>query len=513
MAADIALTTLNAKWIHASLGLRCLRANLGELRERSVLVEGTLREEPRAFAERVLAHRPRIVGLGVYVWNARECERVVEALRSIAPEVLIVLGGPEVSHEADRQPICALADHVVQGEGELAFARLCRELLAGSRSAERVLTAPPPDLDLLGLPYGEYADEDLAHRVVYVEASRGCPYSCEFCLSALDRGVREFALERFLAEMDALLARGLLHFKFVDRTFNLSIASSTTILEFFLERLRPGLFLHFEMIPDRLPEPLRELLARFPDGTVQLEVGIQTFDEATARRISRAQRNDKVESNLRFLREHTGVHLHTDLIAGLPGEHEQSFARGFERLLALRPHEIQVGILKRLRGAPIARHDVAHAMRYAPEAPYEVLETDCISAEGMQRLRRFARVWDLVGNSGNFVETLPLLFETETPFAAVASFTERLWNRCGALHGIALDRLARELLEHLLERGIASSRASRALWNDYQRTRPAHWPEFLREFGGPAARRAKGDPARPRALPARQSRHAGRALG
>lgn len=503
--ADIVLATLNAKWIHASLGLRCLLANLGELRGRAEIVEGTLQERPLDFVERLLAHQPKLVGLGVYVWNARESELVAETLARVAPEVTLVLGGPEVSYEADEQRITGLADYVVQGEGELAFAELCRAVLAGTPPGERRIRATPADLRALRAPYAEYSDADLRQRVVYVEASRGCAFSCEFCLSALDERVREFPLEPFLADLEALLARGLLHFKFVDRTFNLSLASSAAILEFFLARARPGLFLHFEMIPDRLPQRLRELLARFPAGTVQLEVGIQTFDEPSARRISRVQHMQRVEDNLRFLREHTGVHLHTDLIAGLPGEDLASFARGFDRLVALRPHEIQVGILKRLRGAPIARHDREFDQRYSAHPPYEVLSTGAIPFAQMQRLRRFARVWDLIGNSGNFVESLPLLWSSRTPFEAVMGFADELHARLGALHGIQLERLSSALLEHLVAQGVDRQRAGRALLADHSRVRPAHWPEFLREFAADGARRRRGGPARARAT-ARQSR-------
>ncbi len=489
--ADIVLATLNAKWIHASFGLRCLRANLGELRERSTIVEGVIAERPLDFVERILAHGPRIVGLGVYVWNAHESELVVATLARVAPHVTVVLGGPEVSHELDAQPIVALADYVVRGEGERAFAPLCEQLLAGERPAERIVDGGLPDLALLEPAYPEYDQDDVAHRVVYVEASRGCPYECEFCLSALDEKVRSFPLPRFLAEMESLLARGLRHFKFVDRTFNLSIASSAAILEFFLERATPGLLLHFELIPDRLPERLRELLARFPAGMVQLEVGLQSFDVATTERISRRQDNAKAEANLRWLRESTGVHLHTDLIVGLPGEDLESFARGFDRLLALRPHEIQVGILKRLRGAPIARHDEAFAMRYAAHPPYEVLSTSSIPFDQMQRMRRFARVWDLVGNSGNFERAVPLLWESASPFQRVLGFSDALFAHCGAVHSIGLERLARELFEHLLELGVARERAGTALFEDFARTRPDQWPPFLAEFSGGAPRRKR----------------------
>lgn len=481
---DIVLATLNARFIHASFGLRYLLANLGELRPRAALAEFTLEERPIEVAERLLALAPRILGLGVYVWNVTPVTELVAVLKRLRPELVIVLGGPEVSHESPEQEIVRLADFTIAGEGEKAFASLCRELLAGRRPAEKILPAPPPALGDLVLPYDEYTEADIAHRLIYVEASRGCPFECEFCLSALDVAVRQFPLEPFLAALDRLLARGVRHFKFVDRTFNLNPAVSHGILEFFLARLRPGLFLHFEMIPDRLPEALRELLRRFPPGTLQCEVGIQTFNPEVAARISRRQDPVRLEANLRFLREETGVHVHADLIAGLPGETWESFAAGFDRLVALRPQEIQVGMLKRLRGAPIARHDVDGAMIYSPRPPYEILANRLIDFAMMQRLRRFARYWDLVGNSGNFVETLPLFWSgAESPFAEFLRFSDWFHMREGRRHGIALARLQEAVFAFLVEvRGLAAGTVAAALGADGRRAGHGELPPVLRRW-------------------------------
>src|SRR2546430_1458768 len=164
------------------------------------------------------------------------------------------------------------------------------------------------------------------------------------------------------------------------------------------------------MIPDRLPAVLREIIVRFPPGALQFEVGIQSFNDEVCHRISRRQDFQKLEDNLQFLRHQTGVHIHADLIFGLPGETVESFAAGFDRLLGLKPQEIQVGILKRLRGTPIVRHDSEWQMVYNPHPPYEILQNKLNDFATLQQMRRFSRYWDLVGNSGNFVDTTPLLW-------------------------------------------------------------------------------------------------------
>lgn len=487
---DIVLATLNAKYIHCALGLRCLRANLGELRERSVIRELTIQERPVDIVESLLAERPRVIGLGVYVWNAAQSLSVVRLLKQLAPDVRVLLGGPEVSHETDSQEMVRLADHVILGEGEDAFARLAGALLRGE-NAPKLVPGGLPELARLKLPFDEYSDEDIAHRVLYIEASRGCPFSCEFCLSALDTRVRGFPLERLLPSLDALIARGARQLKFVDRTFNLSPRTSHAILDFLLER--PDVFAHFEMIPDRLPAGLKERLARFKPGMIQLEIGIQTFEEEVAQRISRTQDNARVDENLRWLRASTGAHLHTDLIVGLPGESIEQFGAGFDRLVALEPHEIQVGILKRLRGAPIARHDADAQAVWSAEPPYELLENRWLAFEQLQRLKRFARAWDLISNRGNFLEAAPLLWRGRSPFAAMLELTDWLSART-VLTSISLPRLSRLLIEFLVERrGLSHEDAARAVARDYaQPGRPI--PAALKPFVGSS-------------VPARQQRH------
>ncbi len=496
----VVLSTINARYAHAALGLRYLRANLGELRDQSEILEFVQGARPADMVEQLLARRPRILGLSVYIWNVEDLTRVAALLKTVAPEVVLVVGGPEVSYETGEQRICALADYVVTGWGDLSFAKLCRELLAGERPAGKIIAGEQPALKEIVLPYREYTAEDVARRFIYVEASRGCPFKCEFCLSSLDKTAWPFDVEEVLGELSLLYGQGARHFRFVDRTFNLKVAASLRILEFFLERMDDRLFVHYEVIPDHLPDALKAAIARFPAGSLQFEVGIQTWNPEIQQRISRRQDNEKSAANIVWLREHSSALVHVDLIAGLPGEDIDSFARGFDRLYALNPHEIQLGILKRLRGTPIARHTEAYGMRYNPDPPYNILATGSIGFGDMQRLVRFARYWDLVASSGRFRRALKLLL-ADAPFANFMRFSDWLFALTGKTHEIALERLFDFVHAFLTaERGIAAQAVTEALAGDYEASGARGRPAFLL----PAAIASRGELSR---QSLRQARH------
>ena len=374
-----------------------------------------------------------------------------------------------------------------------------------STSPAAIIPAATPPLDNIRLPYDLYNDQDIAHRVIYVEVSRGCPFTCEFCLSALEIPVRLFDVDAFLSAMQCLLDRGVRQFKFVDRTFNLNMRVSNAILTFFLNRYTPELFLHFEMIPDRLPESLREIIAAFPDGALQFEIGVQTFNDNVGELISRKQDNDKLAENFRFLRHHTGVHIHADLIIGLPGETVESFGTGFDRLVTLDPQEIQVGILKRLKGTPIIRHDDEWQMVYSDHAPFEILRNRLLDFETVHRLRRFSRFWDLIANSGNFRESTPLIWANgDSPFERFLRFSDWVFQVEQRTHGIPLAKLSKRLFEFLTERcRIPPQQAAMSLWCDYVRGGRRDTPGFLREFDLPPHHEI----TERRPLPTRQARH------
>jgi len=604
---DIVLTTLNAKFIHAAFGLRYLFANLGELQPRAVIAEFDINLRPLDIAETLLAQLERrapsqlvgvgdlqlagtvpgapiqIIGFGIYIWNVAQTTEVISAIKRVRPEIKIILGGPEVSYETEGQKIVELADHVITGEADLKFAEVCRVLLnqsvgdevtsltsnaeRGMRSAKsnnetphvvsypKLIAAELPEFSRIALPYDYYTEADIAHRIVYVEASRGCPFTCEFCLSSLDIPVRQVPLDKFLASMERLMDRGLKQFKFVDRTFNLNILTSKALLEFFLARYQPGMFFHFEMIPDRLPAELRAVIARFPPGSLQFEVGIQTFNPEVGSLISRRQNYERMADNFHYLRKETSVHIHADLIVGLPGETLGSFAAGFDKLVALSPQEIQVGILKRLRGTPIVRHDAEWQMIYNAHPPYEILQNKLLDFATMQRLRRFARYWDLVGNSGNFVATAPLIWSissprpspplpmeervaegrerrsnpselltenvfperlagmlappappSKSPFHSFLRFSDWLYAKIGRTDSIALARLMELLFEFLTQEGKLDTKlVAETFWLDCQRTGRRDAPNFLKEFLPEENWSVVRE--RDRSLPKRQSRH------
>ena len=501
----ILLTTLNARYAHASLGLRYLLANMGNLQPQTLLHEFVIGARSTDIVEKILGYRTPgetfIVGFGVYIWNVVEITQVVAVLKRVAPDVVIVLGGPEVSHETSEQEIIRLADYVITGWGDVSFPELCAQILRGPQPLMKIHAGKQPPMNEITLPYQLYSDQDIRHRTLYVEASRGCPFKCEFCLSALDKTAWPFDIDAFLVEMESLYQRGARLFKFVDRTFNLNIKTSLKIMQFFLDKLAAAphdpVFAHFEVVPDHLPDALKEGIQQFPDGTLQFEIGIQSFNPDVQSLISRKQNNDKAAENIRWLCEHSHAHLHVDLIAGLPGETIESFAAGFNKLVALGPHEIQFGILKRLRGTPLIRHTEAFQLTFDPLPPYTILANKDIRFADMQRLVRFARYWDMVANSGRFAHTLPVILG-EHPFERFMAFSDWIYVNTDATHRIALDRLANLVGKWLhAEQKMSAESVATLLASDY---------------AGQAQHKQGGEKTvtqekTPKTLPQRQARH------
>ena len=470
----ILLATINAKWIHPSLALRLLKANLGGLESHCDIIEFALRQPLREKVDPILAAQPRILGLSVSVWNhiaTLELLKELHAAWETGRRPCIVLGGPEVSYLPSEAELFQYADYCIAGEGEIAFRQLCEAIYNDGNTkdarcgdtiayveGEKVLSEmrknfqTVADLALINSGYHLYTDEDLCKKLVYVEGSRGCPFSCEFCLSAGSSPVREFPLGPFFEEMDRLIDRGAQTIKFLDRTFNANIDRARAIMEYFLGKIEQGasLVVHFEMVPSRLPPELMETVARFPLGTLRLEIGVQTLNAKVSARICRPSKPEQELAVIRHLRETTGAIIHADLIAGLPGEDTASFGRGFDLLWeALSPPsanntarcEIQLGILKLLPGAPIARHSAAFGMCYNPSPPYELIESAAMPTHDLDRIKNFARFWELIVNRGLIDAGAAPVFER---FMALS---DSLFARFGRNWGIAKNDLMEVLHE------------------------------------------------------------------
>lgn len=475
----ILLTTLNSRYSHTAIALRYLYANMQELQSETLIEEFTINENVQSIAERILAHQPGIIGISVYIWNATEVHQLIEILKKIAPQSSIILGGPEAAHIPHRVDF-SKADYIVQGEGDVAFYRLCRQILDGSAPKERIISPVMANLKEIALPYDYYSDSDVANRYIYVEASRGCPFLCEFCLSAIDEKVRNFDIGALLTEFEKLWQRGARNFKFIDRTFNLNMKFANAILDFFLAK-EPPYFVHFEVIPDHFPDSLKARIAQFPAGALQLEVGIQTLDPKIAENINRPLRLEKIKENLSFLENGTKAHMHVDLIVGLPGETLEGFGRNLNELSAITSCEIQIGILKHLSGTTMSRHDREFGMIYSDVPPYDILQNDLISFAQIQQMKRFARFWDLVYNSGNFTNTFDLITKGTTVYDGFSTFSAWLYGETLSTWKISLDRLTQHLFDYLTkERNLDEAEVIETMLLDITRNSGRKVPHYMR---------------------------------
>lgn len=446
----IILATINARYSHTSFGLRYLKANLREFENQTQILEYSQDAALTDIAEEIILKRPDIVGFGCYIWNIEQILKVCEIIKSILPECIIVLGGPEVSYENNEfLPHC---DYLIEGEGEFALYHLIQKIAQKEYPQTKILNEPICDLSQIKMPYYLYSDEDIQNRLIYVEATRGCPFTCEFCISSLAKGVREFDLDLFLDEMDNLLKRGLKQFKFVDRTFNLKLSAIKKILTFFKERWQDGMHLHFEIFPDKLNAEMLEEIKNFPPGGLHLEAGVQSFFEPSLKAISRRQDEAKTLQNLKYIIEETGAEIHADLVAGLPHSTWQTFEEDFNKLYAIHPHELQIGILKKLRGAPIKRHDQEFAMVYSQYPPYEIMQNKDLSYTEMQKIKRMARFFDLYYNSRRF----PQIHKCLPDFKSWIDFSQYIWNNYRQTHKISLKRQQEILEEYCHARNLAS---------------------------------------------------------
>ncbi|MEA3314952.1 MAG: DUF4080 domain-containing protein [Campylobacterota bacterium] len=479
--SDIILTTLNGRYMHSSIALRYLYANLKELQSKTIIKEYVINEKMQDIAEKILSFSPKIVGIGVYIWNAIDVSELIQIIKKVSPNTIIVLGGPEVSYTPFRVDI-DIADYIIQGEGEVQFYELCNDILQNKEIKQKIFYPKVLDLKDIKLPYKYYNENDIENRYIYVEASRGCPYSCEFCLSSIDKKVRNFNIDDILDEFEILWDKGVRNYKFIDRTFNLNIQIATKLIDFFLEKDEPYTT-HFEVIPDNFPKALKEKIKLFPPMSLQLEIGIQTLKKDIALNIKRNLNIPKIKENLAFLENETNAHIHLDLIIGLPGESVNSFGENLDYLCSLSKSEVQVGVLKKLSGTTLNRHDEIFGMVYSDIPPYDILSNDLIPFAKMQEMKRFARFWDLVYNSGNFTKTFNFLVKDKSVYKTFLDFSIWLYNQTHSTWQISLDRLSKFLFDYIVDiqkndRKIVAD----IIIEDILKVGGRKLPSFLREF-------------------------------
>lgn len=436
MKPVVALGILESKYIHSSLAPWCLAAGINTWAPRlqPVVVESTINRPVQELAERLYETAPAVIGLCCYIWNIEQVAELAAVLKAALPNTPLVLGGPEVSYcAAEVFARIPQADYIICGEGEEPFARLCSALVAG-RHAEAeavpgVCTPQKPETEPY-TPCGDWPSPytpayftALNGRIAYLETSRGCPFRCAFCLSGRCGGVRFLPLERAEQELLALAASGARTIKLVDRTFNCNRSRALHLWRFILahygKEIPTEVCFHFEIGGDLLDEECLAVLAQAPAGSMQLEIGLQSFYEPTLTAIHRSADTSQLCRNIRTLLQPGNLHIHIDLIAGLPLETAEQFAQSFNTAYALQAHQLQLGFLKMLYGAELRNNAEKEGYRYAGTAPYEVLETPWLSEQNLKALHNTEDAVDRLYNSGRFALTLKYVLQATqlSPFA------------------------------------------------------------------------------------------------
>ena len=418
----VLFAAVNAKYVHTSLSVRYLKNYVKKEGIDAEFSEFTINETKDNVLKKLYMSDADVYGFSCYIWNISFVLSVIGDLKLLKPDCKIILGGPEVSFDAEEllknNPF---VDIVVSGEGEAAVAEI---LKSGDFSKRAVYSLSDIPLDELDFPY---TNEDLANcvkgeKLIYYETTRGCPFSCAYCLSSVTQGVRYRDLSLVKDEIKKMTEAGALTIKFVDRTFNADKKRAAEIWKFCAGLCGSTKF-HFEIGADLIDEECLDILKEVPKGKFQFEIGVQSTNTETLNAVCRKTDLEKIKKNVRVLKEFDNIHLHLDLIAGLPFEDYDSFKRSFNDLFKLKPHELQLGFLKFLKGSKIRRDAKKFGGVYSPDAPYSVLSTDFISAEDVIRLKNIEDVFERYYNSGRFLNSI--FFAAEC-FATSFEFFEKL---------------------------------------------------------------------------------------
>ncbi len=423
----VIIACLNSKYIHASLSPWCLLAGVREFAKGeydATVMESTINGDIKDFADKIINEKPDIVAFSCYIWNITKTLGICEIINE-KHNCKIVLGGPEVAYRPkDILEKYRFIDYVLSGEGEWSFPDFldCSDgdlsPVAGISYREdgRIISIPEKQYtDTPPSPYCDEFFENLNGRITYIETSRGCPYRCAFCLSGRCSPLRFFDTEQIKKDIIRLAQSGTQTVKFVDRTFNANAERANGILLFIKENygkeIPQGVCFHFEIAGDILKESTLEILQSMPYGAVQLEIGMQSFNEETLKKINRKTDTKKLTENIRKLVSFGNMHIHIDLIAGLTGEDFESFKNSFNTAYSLGAHMLQLGFLKLLHGADMREDSEKYPCEFHDEPPYEVTSTPWLSAEEIQALKCCEDAVDRLYNSGRFLLTLGYLID------------------------------------------------------------------------------------------------------
>ncbi len=431
MSSNVIISILNSKYIHSSLAPWCLFTSAKANCEGIALkvIEGTINENLDIFCQRIITEKPDILSFSCYIWNIKETIYICKKVKEVLGNLKIVLGGPEVAYNCeDILSSFLFVDYILSGEGESSYPDLINAILKNEslytisglsfRENGKIVSIPESDvnLDTLPSPYCEEYFETLKNKIAYIESSRGCPFSCAFCLSGRCSTVRFFPLERVKEQMLLLCSMGAKTIKFVDRTFNCNKKRAKEILLFIKENygknIPNGVCFHFEIAADLLDESLFSVIETLPVGSVQFEVGIQSFNTKTLEAINRKTDLEAVVNNVERLLRFSNCHIHIDLIAGLPFENYQSFIKGFNKAYKIGANMLQLGFLKVLHGSEIEKMSEKYSIEYSPEAPYEVLSTADIANYELELLHIAENELERLYNSSRFKNTLDYLLKT-----------------------------------------------------------------------------------------------------
>ena len=411
---NLLLIAINAKYIHSSLAVYSLYQFLPPHLQKDVAVlEFTINQAEDLILSEIFAKKPTALAFSCYIWNIGLIESLIETFKKIMPHVPIIVGGPEASFDNDNLQALGV-DYIVEGEGEQAFLQIVSQLQGAAIPGE--IATPLPLADIPFVYHQRFAD--LANRIIYYETSRGCPNRCGFCLSSTTVGVRFLPLDRVFEDLQIFLAQQVKQVKFVDRTFNAKKSHAVAIWQYLIAHDNGITNFHFEIAGEGLDKETLALLATARPGLFQMEIGVQTTNPQILDNIHRRTDTEKLFQNVQTLLGHGNIHLHLDLIVGLPGEDLASFIASFNQIMAIRPHKLQVGFLKLLKGSHIRNHAPEYGIAYKQSAPYTVLQTHHITFAEINQIHQVEHMVEtFYGSSSYEATTLFMMLNAPSPYA------------------------------------------------------------------------------------------------